>query len=543
MSRRKSAAARGVVAVAGLWAIAGPPAASPADAPAGRPNIVIVLADDLGYGDARCYDPQHAKVATPHVDRLAREGMLFTDAHAAASLCSPSRYSLLTGRYSWRSPLREHVVRMYGSPLIPADRITLPRLLKRRGYHTACVGKWHLGWNWPLRQKDGSVARAPRGQFVAERQGEPVGDEPIADGPTARGFDEYFGVDVPNLPPYTFIQYDRMLVAPTSRKTLNDRVNWGPPGPMAPGWKFDRILPTLVEQAERYIAQRAAEKLPFFLYFALTSPHEPIAPSQAFKGKSGISDVADFILETDDALGRVMAALEKHKLAQNTLLIFASDNGHCGYTGIMPFQKLGHHVGGPYRGYKCDISEGGHRVPMVARWPGTIRAGSRSGQLACLSDWMATCAQIVGVTVPANAGEDSVSLLPILQGQDAPVREDLVHQSYFADVLAIRRGQWKLSVCAGDGVQSPWCKEPGVPNDTSDPDAEAAGAPPIQLYDLFADPGEAVNVQAKHPDVVQDLLARLRGQIDRGRSTPGEPQKNDAPVTLRLREQQTAPPK
>ena len=502
--------------------------------PARRPNIVCILADDLGYGDVRCMDPQHARTPTPNIDRLAREGMLFTDAHAGAALCSPSRYSLLTGRFCWRSPLREHVVRGYGSSLISAHRLTLPALLKRHGYHTACIGKWHLGWNWPLRQPDGSIARAPRGEFLIERKGDPVFDLPIAEGPLTRGFDEYFGVDLPNLPPYTFIQGDRMVVAPTDRKTINDLAHSGPPGPMAPGWQFDRILPTLVEQAEAYIARQADQRDPFFLYLSLTSPHEPVAPSAPFRGKSGISDVADFIIETDAAVGRVVEALDKHGAAKNTLLVFTSDNGHCGYTGIMPFQKVGHRVGGPYRGYKCDISEGGHRVPMVVRWPGAIKPNSRSKQLVCLSDWMATCANIVGATLPDSAGEDSVSLLPLLQGQDAAAREDLVHQSYFADVLAIRKGPWKLSVCAGDGVSRRWCREEGVPQDTSDPEATAKGLPPLQLYNIEADPGETANVQAEHPDVVEALLTRLKQHISRGRSTPGAPQENDMPVKLRV---------
>jgi len=499
-----------------------------------KPNIVVILADDLGYGDVRCLDPQHAKVPTPNIDRLAREGMLFTDAHAGAALCTPSRYSLLTGRFCWRSPLREHVVRGYGSPLIAANRLTLPAMLKQHGYHTACIGKWHLGWNWPLRQPNGSIARAPKDEFLIERKGEPVFGLPIAEGPVTRGFDEYFGVDLPNLPPYTFIRNDRMIVAPTDRKTINDLAHSGPPGPMAPGWEFDRILPTLVEQAEECIARQAKTRAPFFLYFSLTSPHEPIAPSKPFRGKSGISDVADFIIETDAAVGRVIEAIEKHGVAENTLLVFTSDNGHCGYTGIMPFQKAGHRVGGPYRGYKCDISDGGHRVPLVVRWPGTIKPGSRSKQVVCLSDWMATCANIVGAKLPENAGEDSVNLLPLLQGRDMAVREDLVHQSYFADVLAIRRGPWKLSVCAGDGVSRRWCWEKGVPQDTSDLEAAAKGLPPIQLYNIENDPGETVNVQAQHPDVVEALLKRLRQHITRGRSTPGDPQKNDMPVKLRV---------
>jgi arylsulfatase A len=405
-----------------------------------NPNIIIILADDLGWGDVRCYDPEHAIVPTPSIDLLAAGGMRFTDAHTSASLCSPSRYGLLTGRYSWRTPMRSHVVRRYGSPLIAADRLTLPALLAGRGYHTACIGKWHLGWDWPLRQEDGSVAYAPPEAFTQERDGEPVFELPIGSGPTTRGFHTYFGVDLPNLPPYTLIRDDRMLVAPTERKTIHDRVHWGPEGPMAPGWAFDQLLPALVDETDRYLADRAREDRPFFLFFSLTSPHEPVAPSEPFRGRSGVSDVADFIIETDAAVGRVLAALDAHNLADSTLVVFTSDNGPSGYLGVAPFHERGHRPAGPYRGYKCNISEGGHRVPMVVRWPGVVAPGTENDQLVCLTDWMATCAAIVGQSLPDSAGEDSVNMLPLLHGQDTPVREDLIVHSYFADVLSVRRG-------------------------------------------------------------------------------------------------------
>ncbi|MHB8973653.1 MAG: sulfatase family protein [Pirellulaceae bacterium] len=497
---------------------------------ADKPNIVIILADDLGWGDVHCFDPAHNKVPTPHIDRLAAQGMRFTDAHASGALCSPSRYGLLTGRYSWRTPMRNHVVRGYGSPLIKAERLTLPALLQQQGYYTACVGKWHLGWNWPLRQPDGSVEEAPPGKYIQERTGEPIFERPIQEGPQTRGFNEYFGVDLPNNPPYTFIRDDRMVAAPTDRKVGQDRVHWGPEGPMAPGWQFDQILPRLVDEAEASIARRAVAGGPFFLYFALTSPHEPIAPSAPFRGKSGISDVADFIMETDDAVGRIMTALEQHGRPDNTLLVFTSDNGHCGYTGITPLQDVGHRVGGPYRGYKCDISEGGHRIPLVVRWPGTVSPDSHSDQLACLTDWMATCAELLQVTLPANAGEDSVSLLPLLRGGDTAVREDVVIHSYCADILSVRKGPWKLALCAGDGVEGRWCNEKGVPQDLPDQEALQEGRPPLQLYDLEHDPGETRNLQAEHPEIVADLLERVDKYIMQGRSTAGAPQENDVPL-------------
>jgi arylsulfatase A-like enzyme len=256
-----------------------------------KPNIIVVLADDMGFGDAKCYDPAYCKVPTPNIDRLAIEGMRFTDAHATSSLCTPSRYGLLTGRYGWRTPLQKGVLRPYDPPLIAADRFTVPALLRENGYHTACIGKWHLGWEWP------------------QRDGEVVFDEPIAGGPTARGFEHYFGDDVPNYPPYAFIENDRVHGEPTAFIDRDPELVLNHPGPGLPGWAFDHVLPTLAERAVAYIAERAGGAAPFFLFFSLTTPHEPVAPSEAFKARSGISGVADLIMETDWAVGEVMDAV------------------------------------------------------------------------------------------------------------------------------------------------------------------------------------------------------------------------------------------
>jgi arylsulfatase A-like enzyme len=458
-----------------------------------RPNIVYILADDYGYGDASCYNAD-SKIATPSVDRLAAEGMRFTDAHSGSSVCSPTRYGILTGRYAWRTSLRRGVLQPYDPPLIAADRLTVPALLKRNGYHTACIGKWHLGWDWP------------------QRGGEVVFDQPIAGGPTARGFDYYFGTHVPNHPPYVFIENDRTVGQPTAMKEVRD-LN-GRPGPMLPGWKFDAILPTLAEKAIAYIGERAKEDNPFFLYFPLTAPHEPIAPSERFRGKSGISDLADFMLETDWAVGQVLDALDKHGLANKTLVIFTCDNGHAKYTGLPALEKAGHKVSGPLRGYKSDIWEGGHRVPFVARWPGKIAPRSTCDATICHTNLIATCAEILGEKLPADAGEDSTSILPLLLGKrpEQPVFPAVVHQA--ADgTLAVRRGQWKLILGA----------------------ATADGAhEPDQLYDLAADIVETRDVAADHPAEVAALRELLASYIDQGRSTPGAAQKNDIKVPLRL---------
>jgi arylsulfatase A len=469
---------------------------------AARPNIVIVLADDLGYGDVRCYDPEHSKIPTPNLDRLAAEGMRFTAAHSPSAVCSPTRYGLLTGRYPWRSRLQRGVLMPYDLPLIAPDRLTLPALLKQHGYQTACIGKWHLGWQWP------------------KENGQVVFDRPIPEGPTARGFDYYFGTDVPNFPPYTFIENDRVTVQPTEQFTGNREAHLSYRGPMAAGWRFDQILPTLADTATNYIAQRAKDSRPFFFCFPLTTPHEPITPSERFKGKSGINGVADLIMETDWALGQVMAALEQHGLAKNTLLISTADNGHSSYTGLEAFQRAGHRVSGPYRGFKSTVWEGGHREPFIARWPGVVKPGSHCDELICLTDLMATCAEIVGAKLPPNAGEDSVSILTLLKGRNKPVRKAVVTASVQGRP-AIQQGDWKLILAPGSG---------GYGAQPSDEQARQESLPPIQLYHLGKEPGELQNLQAEQPGKVKELTALLEKYTKDGRSTAGPKQTNDVEV-------------
>jgi len=462
-----------------------------------KPNIVYILADDFGYGDAKCYNPA-GKIPTPNIDRLAKEGMRFTDAHSGSAVCSPTRYGILTGRYAWRTKLRTGVLGPYDPPLIAAERLTVPGLLQKNGYHTACVGKWHLGWDWP---KKGT---------------EVVFDSAIKSGPTARGFDMYFGTDVPNYPPYCFIANDRTVGQPTGMKETRD-LN-GRPGPMLPGWKFEAILPTLSEKSVEYIGARAKAGKPFFLYLPLTSPHEPIAPSAKFKGKSGISDLADFFMETDGVVGDVLKALDELKIAENTLVIFACDNGHAKYTGLPELQKAGHEPSGPLRGYKTDIYEGGHRVPFVVRWPGQTQPGSTCDETICHTNLLATCAEILDVKLPDDAGEDSASIVPLLRGKklEKPAFEAVVHQSA-GGVLAVRQGKWKLIIGHDEGSKFT---------------AEEAKGAASQLYDLVADLGEKKNVAADNPEVVERLRKLLQKYIDDGRSTPGAAQKNDVKVMI-----------
>lgn len=472
----------------------------------GRRNVVYILADDLGYGDIHCLNREHSRILTPNVDRLASQGMAFTDAHSPSSVCSPARYGILTGRYAWRSALQAWVLKPYDPPLIAAGRLTVPGLFQQHGYHTACIGKWHLGWNWP--RVDRKV----------------VFDRPIGDGPTARGFLYYFGTDVPNCPPFGFIENDRLVAQPTAWYEPEPK-DWAlyARGSMVPGWQFDRILPNITAKAVEYVGQRATDKKPFFLYLPLTSPHEPIAPSARFRGKSGINPLADFIMETDWAVGQVLEALDKHGLAENTLVVFAADNGHAIYTGLKPLLDAGHWPSQRYRGYKTDIWEGGHRVPFIARWPGKVKAGTTCDQTICLTDLMATCADLLHVHLPDDAGEDSVSILPALEGTaNGPLREAVVHHSVNGR-FSLRQGKWKLELCPGSG---------GIGGEPSDVQAVRNGLPNIQLYDMSRDDVEKINVADQHPEIVKRLTALLTKYVADGRSTPGSPQKNDAAVDI-----------
>ena len=505
-----------------------------------RPNIVYFFVDDMGYGDASCLNPE-GRIKTPNIDRLAAAGMKFTDAHSTSAVCSPSRYSVLTGRYNWRSTLQKGIVGLYGDPLIAENRLTVPGFLKQHGYHTACIGKWHLGQGWDFeadedfRPKPGYDSSPDRDLEATEAQRQRWCEafaKPTTGGPTTRGFDYYFGLDVPNWPPYCFIENDRTVGIPSeylpSRLVGDNLASLS--GPAMPYWHFEQLLPTWAKKADAYIHARAAEDKPFFLYLSMTSPHTPLSVNKEFIGKSGLNNLyADLVIETDDVLGRVLASLEKHGVADNTLVIFASDNGCAHYIGAREngpgqfesaLEPQGHFPSGPYRGYKSDAWDGGHRIPCIARWPGQIPAGSECDQLVSLSDLMATCAEIVGDTLPDSAGEDSVSMMPLFRNPQTKIREQLVYHSIDGK-FAIRDGHWKLVLCPGSGG---WTKN----------DAEAAeeGLPLVQLYDLQADPGERQNLQAEHPDTVREMVARLKQCVSDGRSTPGALQQNDAEVDI-----------
>jgi arylsulfatase A-like enzyme len=513
-----------LIACAACSSISSPSHAAPADSRR-KPNIVLILADDLGYGDVRCNNPA-GKIATVKIDRLAAAGMRFTDAHSSSSVCTPTRYSLLTGRYNWRTRLQSSVQGGLSPPLIDARRLTVAGMLRGQGYHTACIGKWHLGMTWP--RKPGTAAFDDRIEMGPEGWNVDFA-RPITDGPTTRGFDYYFGISASlDMVPYTFLENDRVTVVPSVDKTF--ALMPGKPattrrGPGAARFEAVDVLPMFTRKAVDYIDQRAAEARagkPFFLYLPLNSPHTPIAPTPAWQGRSGLNPYADFVLQTDDCVGQVLAALEKNRLADDTLVLFTSDNGCSPQADFPALLAQGHNPSSVFRGHKADIWDGGHRVPFIVRWPGKVAAGGTCDQLVCLVDVMATCAAVVDAALPPNAGEDSVSFLPALLGKaDKPLREALVHHSINGR-FAIRQGRWKLELCPGSGGWS-------VPRD---PQAVRQKLPAVQLYDMGDDLGEQRNRQADQPEVVARLTQLLQRYVDQGRSTPGPTQRNDVEVDL-----------
>lgn len=482
---------------------------------AAKPNILILLADDLGYGDVQSYNPSRGKIPTPHIDRLAAQGVRFTDGHASSAACSPSRYTLLTGRYHWRTKLQSGIVDLWDPPLIAPDRLTVASLAQQHGYKTAAFGKWHLGWDWPItadqrRYMRGLGGRKGKSKDVLLTTPTPahrdawksVFSQRIAGGPTTRGFDHYFGTDVPNWPPYSFIHDDRTVGVPTDLLPASalDGYLASFQGPALPDWKFENILNTLVERTTAYLQERAARREPFLVYVPLTSPHTPISPSEKWRGRSGLNDYADLVMETDDAIGRILTALEETGAAPNTFVFFSSDNGYETAIGIKPLEAKGHFPSGPLRGYKRDVWEGGHREPFIVRYPGVAKAGTVSDALVHHADLMATVADLLGAKLPPTAGEDSFSLLPHLRAPATPVRPHAISTGANG-TQSLRDGPWKL-VCL----------------------------PKPQLYNLTDDLAEKTDLAAQHPDRVKSMLALRERLIEEGRSTPGHRQPNDVPV-------------
>jgi len=507
----------------GLWGIACSLRAEPVTA-AERPNIIYVLCDDLGYGDLSCTNPD-SKIVTPQFDRIAHQGVLFTDAHSGSAVCTPTRYGVLTGRYAWRSKLQSGVLGGLSPRLIEPDRLTVASFLQAQGYHTACIGKWHLGMDWAVLP----------GKLVTELGIEPREQvfhvdysQPIKNGPLSVGFEHYFGISASlDMVPYTYLKNDRVVAVPTEDRSFAMMLGRADgktrQGPTAPGFHANQVLPDLTAQAIHYLKERtqAAPQQPFFVYLPYASPHTPILPTEEWQGISGLNPYADFVRQQDHCLGLLLDTLDELGIADNTLLIVTSDNGCSPQAQFPELLAKGHNPSYRFRGHKADIYEGGHRVPFLVRWPGHATAGLQSSALICLTDLFATVADVVDVTIPDNAAEDSVSFLPALTSLAMPADRAVVHHSINGS-FAIRQGDWKLALCPGSGGWS-------VPRPGRD---DASQLPATQLFNLSDDLGESRNVIAEHTATAARLTALLESVVAAGRSTPGAAQSNAVPVNI-----------
>ncbi|WP_343854350.1 arylsulfatase [Algoriphagus jejuensis] len=502
-----------------------------------KPNIIIIYTDDQGYGDVGALNPA-AKFRTPNMDKIANEGVIFTDGHSSDAVCTPSRYSLLTGRYSWRTSLKKGVLEADGPGLIEEGRMTIASLLQENGYHTAMIGKWHLQMDFA-------------GTLGKDRDW----SAPFVGGPIDHGFDYFFGIPASmNYGVLTYLENDRVLDPPvlwTKKKAVTDprsfrdsvtpndyrmtppyvteRGEGGTWIEVAPSFNDELVLETFTSHAVDYIKKAAVESKngkPFFLYIPLTSPHLPHSTHPDFRRISDCGNYGDFMQETDHRVGQILDALDANGLADNTLVIFSSDNG--AETNYTYHQEVYDHYSNlNFKGGKRDIYEGGHRVPYLMRWPAKIKAGSKVDIAVCQTDYLATIAAIVGVPLPEDAGEDSYNLLPMLLGESAGSdRGAVIHHSVTGH-FAIREGKWKLNMLRGSGGSL----QP-VFVETKD------GEPIYELYDMEADPGETKNLYDQYPEVVKALTAKITEIISNGRSTPGAPQdfiKSDWPQLTWMR--------
>jgi arylsulfatase A len=479
------------------------PLMTPAAAAEGElPNIVILYADDMGYGDLAAQNSE-SKIPTPYLDQLAREGLRFTDAHSSSGICTPSRYALLTGRFHWRK--FHNIVNSFDPPALDDAELTLAEMLKAKGYRTACIGKWHLGWNWnDIQRLEIDASRAEKGGNRAFAPTAFDWSKPISGGPLAHGFDEYFGDDVPNFPPYAWFRNDRLITEPTEPLTITPQTAEGSwearPGPMTWGWDFYAVVPRLTDEAVEWIGRQRGHDGPFFLYLPFNSPHAPIVPTDEFRGKSQAGGYGDYVVQTDHNVGRILQALQASGFTKNTLVVFTSDNGPERYA-YQRVRKFDHHSSGPLRGVKRDLYEGGHRVPMVVRWPGVIRPGTVSDALVSQVDLMATVAAVVDFNLPESSAHDSYNLLPVWKAGARSPRRSIVHNT-FPDAYAIRHDNWLL-IANSSGAHSP------VPAWFDERYGYAKNVHPGELYDLSADLAQKHNLYADQPQKVQQLTQRL----------------------------------
>ena len=472
-----------------------------------EPNIIFILADDLGYGDVSSFN-ENSKIQTVHIDKLASEGVMFTDAHTSSAVCTPTRYGILTGRYNWRSTLKRGVLYGYNKALISPDRTTIAGLLKANGYKTAGIGKWHLGWDW---------ANVDAGNDSIDYS------QKVKNGPTTRGFDYWYGFNGSlDMPPYVWVENDKPTMVPNKLTQNTGQAMWRK-GLTSDDFVHEQVLPDITKKTINFINENANGDQPFFVYMPLSAPHTPILPTDEFKGKSRLDNpYGDFVLMVDSVVGEIMKTLEEQGIAENTILVFTSDNGCSNQADFDQLATKGHDPSYVFRGHKADIFEGGHRVPFIVRWPEKVQSG-KSDQLLCTTDFFATVADVLNIKLADNMAEDSYSFLPALKlKSNSTVRESIVHHSINGS-FAYRKADYKAIFCPGSGG---W----------SDPRPHSKGIdtlPQFQLYNLSTDIGEQNNLQGQQPEILEQYRKDLDQIVENGRSTPGANQKNDAPKKWR----------
>lgn len=480
-----------------------------------RPNIVILYADDMGYGDLGANNPE-SKIPTPHLDRLAAQGMRFTDGHSSSGICTPSRYALLSGRFHWRK--FHGIVGAFGPPSFDDEERTLPELLKSKGYRTACIGKWHLGWNWnDIKRPDAKPGKGGNNNNPVYAPDAFDWSKPISGGPLSHGFDYYFGDDVPNFPPYAWFENDRVITVPSENLRITPETKEGHwearDGPMTPDWDFYQVVPKLGQRAVEWVAEQKGKEGPFFLYVPFNSPHAPIVPNKEFDGTSQANGYGDFMVQTDSICGDILKAIDDNGFADNTLVIFTADNGAEAYC-IDRIETFEHSSSGPFRGMKRDIYEGGHHVPFVVRWPGKVKPGSVNDGIISQIDIMATLAAAAGIEVPTNTAHDSFNQLPTLLGNESSARTEIVHNT-FRGAYAVRRGDWILIARKGARGQHAGAHRQ-VPKWYDERFGYTMSDTPGELFNLKEDPSQKKNLYAAKSEKVAELTALLKQIQEKG---------------------------
>ncbi len=477
-----------------------------------NPNIIYILADDLGYGDVKCFNPK-GKIPTPNMDEMASNGIMFTDAHTSSAVCTPTRYGILTGRYNWRSSLKSSVLGGYSKSLIRQERITIAEMLKEQGYTTAFIGKWHLGWDWKIKEGANKLNNLDKVQDVDYAA-------PISNGPSSHGFDYSFGFcGSLDMPPYVWVENDRPTMEPTKITRNIDAKGFWRRGPTGEDFNHTTVLQDVTDKAKGYIEEQAKLKQPFFLYLPLPAPHTPILPTTEFMGKSNTNMYGDFVMQVDDVVRQIRETLKQQGISENTLLVFTSDNGCSPRADFEELAKVKHYPSYNLRGAKADIFEGGHRVPFIVEWPAKALKNYSSNKIICTTDFFATCADLTDYKIKDTEAEDSYSMLPLLLGKDdTPIREYTVHHSINGS-FAIRQGDWKLNICPGSAGWS-YPKPHEIKKEKLD-------LPAMQLYNLKEDIGETKNLIAEYPEKALQLKTALKKIILDGRSTPGKVQENE----------------